>query len=81
MIMPSKVIKPIDSLINISSYLLDSLSESAKSINTLHEIVNRQHYRQISVEKLLFCLDFLFMIDEIESDNETAQIKLKQPKI
>ena len=75
MIMPSKTVKPIDSLMNISSYIIKGLLEKKLTIDEILDYVNKKHYKKISIEKLLLCLDFLYMIDKIEIKNEAIKIK------
>ena len=75
MIMPSKTVKPIDSLVNISSYIIQVLLEKKLTIDEILDYVNKKHYKTISIEKLLLCLDFLYMIDKIEIKNEAIKIK------
>ena len=75
MIMPSKTVKPIDSLMNISSYIIKGLLEKKLTIDEILDYVNEKYYKTISIEKLLLCLDFLYMIDKIEIKNEAIKIK------
>lgn len=76
MIMPSKVIKPVDSLISISAIVLDSLREDSMSLDDLLETINKKYYTKISIEKLILCLDFLFMINKIKDENAIITINI-----
>lgn len=77
MIMPSKTIKPIDSFINISSYIIQSLQVKELTIDEILNYVNKNHYRSINIEKLLLCLDLLYLINKIEIKNEVIKIKFR----
>ena len=76
MIMPSKVIKPVDSLISIGSEIIQIIGKQSMSLDDLHEKINQTYYKKISIEKLILSLDFLFLINKVERDNATITIKL-----
>lgn len=78
MILPTKSIKPIDSLYCISSYVFDilSLDGSLDSDVLLHKI-NNIYPEEVSAEKLQYCLDFLFIIGKLELENETVKAIFK----
>lgn len=76
MIMPSKVVKPVDSLVSIGSSVLKIIAKESMSLDELHEKLNEEYYKNISIEKLILSLDFLFVINKVEKDNETITIKL-----
>lgn len=74
MIMPSKIIQPVDSLISIAAYVIDILQKSPMCIDDLLLEVNKCYYKNISIEKLILCLDFLFIINKIKDDNEIITV-------
>ncbi len=76
MIMPTKVIQPVDSLISISAIVIGILKEDSKNLDDLLEEFNSRYYKKISIEKLILCLDFLFMIDKVKEDNEIITINI-----
>lgn len=76
MIMPTKVIQPVDSLISISSVVLEVLNQDSKTIDNLLEEVNARYYKKISIEKLILCMDFLFIVDKVKSDNDIITISI-----
>lgn len=76
MIMPSKVIKPVDSLISIGSEIIQIIGKQSMSLDDLHEKINQTYYKRISIEKLILSLDFLFLINKLERENATITIKL-----
>ncbi|PJZ79278.1 hypothetical protein CH359_19085 [Leptospira meyeri] len=80
MIMPSKVIKPKDSLVNIGHSIIQILITEPRSIDELLEILQNESL-SIDLEKLYLTLNFLFQIDLIEIEDETQKIILKQPQI
>lgn len=77
MIMPTKIIQPVDSLISISSFVLDVLKKESMSLDDLLDRLNEQYYKKISIEKLILCIDFLYIINKIESENETITINIR----
>jgi len=76
MIMPTKVIKPVDSLISLSSTIIEILKENSMNIDDLLIEFNTKYYKKITIEKLILCLDFLFMIDKIKDENEIITINI-----
>ncbi len=76
MIMSSKVVKPVDSLVSIGSSVLKIIAKESMSLDELHEKLNEEYYKNISIEKLILSLNFLFVINKVEKDNETITIKL-----
>lgn len=77
MIMPTKIIQPVDSLISVSSVVLDILKSEAISLDDLLDKLNERYYKKISIEKLILCIDFLYIINKIESENETITINIR----
>ena len=75
MIMPTKIIKPVDCLFSISSAVLKIIKNKKLSVDDLLDEVNQIYYKKITVDKLLLCLDFLYLIDKIEEDNEIIKLK------
>ena len=76
MIMPTKIIKPVDSLISLSSTIIEILKENSMNIDDLLLEFNARYYKKITIEKLILCLDFLFIIDKIKDENETITISI-----
>lgn len=77
MIMPTKIIQPVDSLISISSVVLDILKNEAMSFDDLLDRLNGRYYKKISIEKLVLCIDFLYIINKVESNDETITINIR----
>jgi len=76
MIMPTKIIKPVDSLICISSAVLKLLKTEDLLLDDLFEQLNATYYQKVSMDTLLLCLDFLYLIDKVEQKNATLKAKL-----
>jgi len=74
--MPSKVVKPVDSLISLSSTVIEILQENSMNLDNLLVEFNRRYYKEITIEKLILCLDFLFIIDKIKDENEVITINI-----
>ena len=77
MIMPTKIVKPADSIISISAYILKILKNGSINTDDLIKKLNEIYYKEISIEKMLLCLDFLFMIGKIRSDNDFVELNLR----
>lgn len=77
MIMPTKIIQPVDSLISISSVVLDILKNEAMPLDDLLDRLNEKYYKKISIEKLILCIDFLYIINKVESNDETITINIR----
>ncbi|QBF16902.1 hypothetical protein ATH_1885 [Aliarcobacter thereius LMG 24486] len=75
--MPTKIIQPVDSLISISSVVLDILKNEAISLDDLLDRLNEKYYKKISIEKLILCIDFLYIINKVESNDETITINIR----
>ena len=75
--MPTKIVKPADSIISISAYILKILKNGSINTDDLIKKLNEIYYKEISIEKMLLCLDFLFMIGKIRSDNDFVELNLR----
>lgn len=75
MILPNKMVKPVDSLFCISSYIVREISSEGVDVDELHEKINRVYPKRVSIETVILCLDYLFLIGKVEFVNETNKIK------
>lgn len=76
MLMPTKIIKPVDSLFSISAYVLKVLHKKELTIDELHDEMNKVYYKKISLEKIILSLNFLYITDKVRIENETITINL-----
>ena len=76
MILPSKIIQPVDSLISISAIIIEILKETNMSLDDLLEVFNKRYYKKITIEKLILAVDFLYMTDKIMDNNEVIKINV-----
>ena len=76
MIIPSKTIHPVDSLISISAIIIEILKEANMSLDDLLEVFNKRYYKNIAIEKLILAVDFLYMTDKIMDNNEIIKINI-----
>lgn len=76
MILPSKIVKPAESLIYISSRILEVLYQSEMSVDEILEKINEDTKRKVTLKKVILGLNFLFIIDKIERKNEIIRIKI-----
>ena len=75
--MPTKIIQPVDSIVSIAATVLQILHQRSYTVDDLWEEVNKEYYKQISIDKLLLSIDFLFIINKVRSDNEIIAINLR----
>jgi len=76
MIMPTKIIQPVDSLISISAIVIEILKVNSMNVDDLLEEINRRYYKKISIEKLILSVDFLYIINKIKDENEIITINI-----
>ena len=76
MLMPTKIIKPVDSIFSISAFVLKALESNDMRIDELIEEVNKTYYKEISFDKLVLSLNFLYPINKIELKNEIITINI-----
>lgn len=76
MIIPTKTIQPVDSLISISAIIIEILKEANMSLDDLLEVFNKRYYKKIVIEKLILAIDFLYMTDKIMDNNEIIKINI-----
>ena len=77
MIMPTKIVKPVDSIISISAYILKILKNGSINTDDLIRELNGVYFKEITIEKMLLCIDFLFIIGKIRSDNDIIELNLR----
>ena len=75
MILPTKSIKPVDSLFCMASYVLQRLSGGGVHFDKLFDDVNEVYPKKITLEALVYCLDMLYLIDKVELKNEIIKAK------
>ena len=76
MIIPSKTLQPVDSLISISAIIIEILKDTNMSLDDLLEVFNKRYYKEIAIEKLILAIDFLYMTDKIMDNNEIIKINI-----
>ncbi len=71
MVMPNKVVKPIDSLIAIGGFIREILHKKKPiDINSLYRNLNDRYRVNVSIEKYILTLDFLFTLGLIDLEGE-----------
>jgi hypothetical protein len=76
MIIPTKTIQPVDSIISISATIIEILKETNMSLDDLLEAFNKRYYKKIAIEKLILAIDFLYITDKIMDNNEIIKINI-----
>jgi hypothetical protein len=77
MLMPTKIIKPVDSIFSISAFVIKALEINDMSMDELIEKVNKTYYKEISLDKLVLSLNFLYLINKVELKNEIITINIR----
>lgn len=77
MILPTKTLEPVDSLISISAFIIEILKSKSMNIDNLLEKFNKKYYKEISIEKIILAIDFLYITDSIKCNNEIITINIK----
>lgn len=75
MILPSKTIKPVDSLLYISSFVIKKMGNESLTVDEVLTRVNQSIQKKISIETLLLCFNYLYVVGKLESNDETVKIK------
>lgn len=74
MILPTKIVKPVDSLYCISAYVIEQLKNYGNmGFDELLDRLNIVYPKKITIEKMQQCLDFLFIIGKLELEDETIK--------
>ena len=76
MLMPTKIIKPVDSIFSISAYVIKALETNDMNIDELFQKVNKSYYKEISLDRIILSLNFLYIINKIELKNEIITINI-----
>ena len=76
MILPTKTIQPVDSLISISAFILEILKTKSMTNDDLQEEFNRIYYKKVSIERLILAIDFLFITNNIKDSDEIITIRV-----
>jgi hypothetical protein len=78
MILPTKTIQPVDSLISISATIMEILKAKSMPIDDLFEEINKKYYKKVSIEKLILAINFLFITSNIKDNDEIITINIQQ---
>lgn len=76
MLMPSKIVTPVDSLVYLSKFVLEQITKQPMSFDSLYESVSEKYPKKLSMEKFALSLTFLFIIGRLEQIDEVIKIKL-----
>lgn len=64
--MPTKSIKPVDSLYCIAAYIIDIAKNAQLSVDDVQQQFNEIYPVNVTIENVILCLDFLFIIGKLE---------------
>jgi hypothetical protein len=77
MLMPTKIIQPVDSLFSISAFILKVMMLKEKmNIDEIYDEVNKIYYKKVSLEKIILSLNFLYIVDNVRIENEAITINI-----
>ena len=77
MLMPTKIVKPADSIISISAYMLKILKNGSINTDDLFEELNSVYFKKITIEKMLLSLDVLFIFGRIRNEGDIIELNLQ----
>ena len=77
MILPTKTIQPVDSLLSISAFIIEILKEKELTLDDLFDEFNERYYKKITIEKLILSVDFLYMINKVMDNNAIIKINIQ----
>ena len=76
MILPNRSIKPIDSLFCIASYVIDIAKGNELTLDEIYKQLLKSYPKSISIENVILCINYLYIIGKLETKNEIIKIKL-----
>ena len=76
MILPTKTIQPVDSLLSISALIIEILKEKEMSLDDLFDEFNNRYYKKITIEKLILSVDFLYITNKVMDNNAIIKINI-----
>lgn len=76
MILPTKTIQPIDSLLSISALVIEILKEKEMTLDDLFDEFNKRYYKKITIEKLILSVDFLYITNKVMDNNAIIKINI-----
>lgn len=76
MILPTKTIQPVDSLLSISAFILEILNENEMTVDDLFDEFNKRYYKKISIDKLILSVDFLYITNKVIDNNAIIKINI-----
>ncbi|WP_366100331.1 ABC-three component system middle component 6 [Flavobacterium sp.] len=76
MILPTKTIQPVDSLLSISALIIEILKEKEMTLDDLFDEFNKRYYKKITIEKLILSVDFLYITNKVTDNNAIIKINI-----
>lgn len=76
MILPTKTIQPVDSLLSISALIIELLKEKEMTLDDLFDEFNKRYYKKIKIEKLILSVDFLYITNKVMDNNAIIKINV-----
>jgi hypothetical protein len=76
MILPTRSIKPIDSLFCIASYIIEEAKNKELTLDEIHKRLLKSYPKVITIETVILCINYLYIIGKLETQNEIIKIKL-----
>jgi hypothetical protein len=76
MILPTKTIQPVDSLLSISALIIEILKEKEMTLDDLFDEFNNRYHKKITIEKLILSVDFLYITNKVMDNNAIIKINI-----
>lgn len=77
MILPTKTIQPVDSLLSVSAFIIEILKEKELTLDDLFDEINKRYYKKITIEKLILSVDFLYITNKVMDNNAIIKINIQ----
>lgn len=75
MILPSRTVKPVDSLFVIAAEIVGVVGKSKQHIDDTYSKLLEVYPKKVELEKFLLALNYLFITGKLEYQNEIIEIK------
>ncbi len=66
MVMGNKIFNLEDTLFVIGAEIIEIIRNKNLKIDKLHKELNKRYVKEISFDKMMYALDFLFILDKVE---------------
>lgn len=77
MILPSKVVKPYESLVFNAKFILVVLERGDFGVDELYNEAKKIAPEKMSIDKFVLCMNFLYITGNVDIENEIVKAKFR----